>query len=163
MSAASTAEANQTSTSAFDRPRLNDGQTQGAPARARAWSADQPSRSTEVRGPGVENSDDDVEFEKLYPRRKEAHVPMDDKSRWAHATVLKVEPESVTCEIRGVDRHWEVSLPRSFFANSVRYGTSVRIGMQSVNGYRTPVVESLDVQPVHDPDLERLRAELEAI
>lgn len=163
MSAATRAK-DQTSASVFaQRGTAHYGPTESASGRAQAWKVDRP-WSTEARQQSVDSSDDDIVFEPINSHGKEMHTSIHDRSRWAQATVLKVEPEYVTCEVHGVDRFWEVSLPRIFFPASIRYGTPVRIGIQNVNGYRTPVVESVDIRPTDaDPELEKLRAELESI
>jgi hypothetical protein len=165
VSAASPSRMDGTISPGFDPSRgSSPGLTESLPRRAKAWTTEKL-RATETGKPTADAGGDElVDFEPLAitSRSRTAPVP-DDKSRWAQATVLKVEPDYVTCEVSGLAKYWEISLPRSFFSNNVRYGTPVRIGTRDVNGYRTPVVEEEVTHSAHFPELDQLRAKLERL
>jgi hypothetical protein len=136
------------------------GFTQGTRALARAWRNTTPYKTE----PNLELADLDEEAVEAVEKRHSVVAPRrSTESSWVNGAVLKVESESVLCDLVLSDQHWEVSLARSFFPEGVRYGTPVRISMRDIDGYRTPLVEVVDRRPQPDPELEKLKAQLLAL
>lgn len=131
--------------------------------RVRPWKEVRPNQTAAANTSSeTTDDDDDVRFEPISTKRG---MPVNSihKDQWASATVIKLEPDSITCEVSVGDKYWEVPLPPAIFDGEVRYGTPVRIGVREMNGYRMPVVEVVEEHPREDAEIEQLRAQLLAL
>jgi hypothetical protein len=147
-----------------ERGQINQYGTKGTSGFGQPWPTDKPRATVAGKVDISPTEEETLRFEQHASRAQQTIHFVPDKSRWARATVIKVEPESVTCNVLGVNRQWEIALPRVFFANQpIRYGTPIRIGVRDDDGYRTPIVEILSLAGTADPELEQLRAELLAL
>lgn len=143
------------------RPTSRPGRTESVVADIKPWRASRRPQ-TESLGADVGTAGD-VEFESLSPQTVPTNPPQPDQGQWARGTVLRAGEETVLCEIAAGDRVWEVPLPRAYFTAEVGYGTSIRIGIQSIDGFRTPIVEVVGIEPKHDPEIAALRDALQAL
>lgn len=57
-------------------------------------------------------------------------------------SIVEVKDASVTCEIYLADENIEISLPRAFFPDNIRYGMAINLRIDESSGIRKPIIRT---------------------
>jgi hypothetical protein len=106
---------------------------------------------------------DEIKFESVRSADDQRHPDPRPENGYVEGTVLQVDEDTAFCEILVEGNTLQINLPRAYFPEEAQYGTSFRLSMTEINGFRTPKIEVVHIDREPDPELTALREALMAL